>query len=248
VTQEAYVDRSTFHPATTAVKPETSSGYDIGSDVAFGRAGRVSLDFYDTNIFNRFTTFTSPVGGVFDGKTYKNASFNGNVSNSRDEGIELSVDERPLVGLGFHGSIDLDRTYAYNVSDNLTGNAAGPYSYLANGAQLAGYPFSKERAELSYTTGAQQVIRFGASSFGQWNSYGEPGFTVFDGSISAPLKYGIRAQVSAQNIFNHDDGRVFTEYQYGYAPAQATGGLYPVNLYFYQPRTITFQLSRSFGP
>jgi outer membrane cobalamin receptor len=248
VTQEAYVDRGTFHPATAAVKPETSSSYDVGADVAFGRAGKVALDLYDTTIYNRFTTFTSPLGGTFDGQTYKNASFNGNVANSRDAGVELSLDERPLVGLGFHGSIDLDRTYAYDVDDRLTGNSAGPYSYLANGAQLAGFPFSKERAEVSYATKAQQEIRFGASSYGQWNSFGEPGFTVFDGSVSAPLNYGLRIQVTAQNIFNHDDGRVFTEYQYGYAPAQANGGLYPVNLFFSQPRTITFQLSRSFGP
>jgi outer membrane cobalamin receptor len=248
VTQEPYVSRNTFYPATSAIKPETSSGYDLGTDVFFGRYGKVGVDLYNTLVFDRFDSFTLPSTGTFDGQAYKFESLNGNVSNSREAGVELTIDEAPPVGFGFHGAVDLNRTYAFNVSDALSGNANGVYAYLVNGEQLSGFPFSKERAEAFYTTATHQVIRFGATSYGQWNAFGEPGFTVFDGSLSTPVRYGIRAQVTATNIFNHDDGRVFSEYGYGYIPAQTSGGVYPTSLLFTQPRTITFQLSRQFGP
>ncbi len=240
----SYISNMTLF-AASALKPETSFSYNVGSDVVFGRYGKVSLDLYDTTIFNRFTTLSLPVIG---NKQYNTIVQNFNISNSRDAGVELAINESPPVGFGFYGSMELARSYAYGIDTNTVGSAAGPYSYLDNGAQLPGHPFSKERLEASYTFPRGEQVRFGSWSWGSWNGFGEPGFTLFDGSLQLPLRTGLQFQLTAYNIFNHDDGRVYTEYQYGYNPIETGGGLFPVSLFFTRPRTFTVQLSKTVGP
>ncbi|MGH9208929.1 MAG: TonB-dependent receptor domain-containing protein, partial [Acidimicrobiales bacterium] len=129
VTQEPYVYQKTFHPASAALLPETSAGYDLGADYGIGRFGKISLDAFETHVFNRFTTATNPVTGEFNGTPYTMQSQTFNVSNAREAGLELSVYESPPVGLGFDGFVDLDRSYAYHIPPSAAGNSNGPYQY-----------------------------------------------------------------------------------------------------------------------
>ena len=243
----AYVNQNTLYPVTKPIE-ETSSGFNLGSDILVGRFGKLTIDGYATRVFDRLSSNSISVPPAeYNGQPYKYVSFTYNSGNAFEKGLELAFEERPPVGVGFRTSVDLNRAYGYDVNAPNAGSQQGPYSYLAEGVQLPEYPFSKERAEVSYRTRAGQSAVFGMTAYGQWNAFGEPGFSLFDASLSTPFQHGLRLQVAVANAFNHDNGRTFTEYNYGYAPAQATGGLYPQSLFFAQPRTLSVQLQRTFG-
>jgi hypothetical protein len=97
---------------------------------------------------------------------------------------------------------------------------------------VAGFPYNKDRAELNYTFRSGARVAFG--------------FSVFDLGGTAPLANGFRLVFSVQNLFDHDDGRVLSEYAFGTAPTAAPGVTFPLN--FVTPRTVTLQLMHSLGP
>jgi outer membrane receptor protein involved in Fe transport len=66
---------------STNFKPETSSGYDFGSDVRLDRSTLISADVYYTNIFNRYASVTTPGSYTYDGTTYASVTQNGNQAN-----------------------------------------------------------------------------------------------------------------------------------------------------------------------
>ena len=235
--------------------PESSFGYDLGTDIATGRDSKITFDAYNTIIHNRFETEGGiPTTGTFDGVHYSSVSGIFNVGDTEMRGLELSFIKQPRVGLGGYASVDLLRAYPFGSgtvtppisASGVYTSSAGNYGNEAYGSQVVGFPYNKDRAELNYTFRSGARVAFGMTAFGQNNTYYEPGFSVFDLGGTAPLAQGFRLVFSVQNLFDHDDGRVLSEYAFGTAPTAAPGVTFPLN--FVTPRTVTLQLMHSLGP
>jgi len=234
--------------------PESSFGYDLGTDVATSRDSKVTFDAYNTVIHNRFETEGGvPSPGTFDGVHYTSLSAVFNVGDTEMRGIELSFIKQPRVGFGGYASVDLLRAYPFgagNVTPPISAmgtflSPAGNYSNELFGSQVVGFPYNKDRAELNYTFRSGARVSFGMTAFGQNNTYNEPGFAQFDAGASLPLSNGFRLILSGQNLFNHDDGRVLSEFGFGVTPSAAPGAQFPLN--FVTPRTVTVQLMHPLG-
>jgi len=55
------------------------------------------------------------------------------------------------------------------------------------------------------------VLRVGATSYGQWNAFGQPGFTVIDSNVKFPLAKSVDLNLGVTNMSNQGDAsNVFT--------------------------------------
>ncbi len=226
---------------TSNFAPETSSSYDVGADVKLDRDTLLSADYYFTNIYNRYAEITAPVSGSYNGKAYSSETEDAAEGDGVNEGIEFSVLRAPKVGVGFLTALDLLRDYAY---DQVSPKSSSPdlfYELPANGVQLPGYPYSKIRAALTYNFRDGGQFRFGSTSFGANNSYGQPGFTEFDTNIKMPTTKFLSLNLGATNLFNKDDYQVGGIFYGGYTYQTLSGGAGPTNYYFIQPRTVYLQ-------
>ncbi|HUY40962.1 MAG TPA: TonB-dependent receptor [Candidatus Dormibacteraeota bacterium] len=110
--------------------PETSWGYDLGSDYRLADGDTVaSVDLYVTNLFNHFITSVFGSGLTCTNTSYPGSncgvtpvpiyySQNQNVSNSRFEGVEVGLKHVPSKGFGFDLAASLEHAYAYNLAPN----------------------------------------------------------------------------------------------------------------------------------
>jgi outer membrane receptor protein involved in Fe transport len=246
----SYVSDGVLNLATGPFKPETSAGYDVGTDFNLGRNTLVSFDGYLTHIFNRYATVTQELGTTnsFDGAPYSSITQNGNQANVREEGLEFKFLRAPRVGLGFSTAADLLRDYAYG-QNGTTASASTIFGAgtPADNVQLPSYPYSKIRNDLFYTFANGARARFSSTTYGANNSYGETGFTEFDGEVRLPLEHGLIINIGATNIFNHDDNAAAAIYNGGYTYPILGGGAGYTTLNFVQPRTLFIQLERSVG-
>jgi outer membrane receptor protein involved in Fe transport len=245
-----------------ALKPETSAGVDLGADFGVHTDSKFTFDIYRTALTDRFSTttvrpgYTIPKGGSFG--TYNGMPFNSisevyNASDAVEQGIEFSYVRSPRTGFGGLVNFDLLRAYNYNtvvpsipgfnISGSQTGTIGGDGSETP-GFQIPGFPYSHGRAEISYRLANSGKFTFGATVYGANNSFGEPGFTLFDFNTQLPLQNGLRLQASVSNLFNHDDYRTLGEYAYGYLPP---GESTPYSLFFAPPRRVNLQLVYPFG-
>jgi hypothetical protein len=236
------------------LKPETSQSFDIGTDIATGTASKFTLDFYNTVLKNRFETetvnLTGGTVGTFNGLQFGTIKELFNVSDSHEQGVEIGFIKAPKVGFGTTLDFDLSNDYDFNTVPNplagATASAAQTSTFnnlgsIKDNTQIPGFAYSKGRAEINYAFASGARAAFGMSYYGNYNSFGEPAFTMFDANFGIPLAYGFRLQVSGINIFDHDGGRNMAEFDYGpYTPIGLTS---PVTLFFAPPRQVTFQLS-----
>lgn len=243
----SYVSEGTLNLATQNFKPETSSGYDVGTDVKLSRNTLISADAYLTNIFNRYASVTTDGMGSFGGKPYTMITQNGNQALVRQEGLEFQLLHAPRVGLGFHTALDALRTYAYDQDPDVSINSifnATPGNYV----QLPSYPYFKARNDVFYSFGNGSQARFSSTSYGANNAFGQAGFTQFDGELRLPLKNALVLNIGGTNLANHDDYRAGGIYRGGPTYAALGGGVGYTTFFFVQPRTIYLQLQRSVGP
>jgi outer membrane receptor protein involved in Fe transport len=246
-----------------ALKPETSAGVDIGTDLRIHNDSKFTLDLYRTALTNRFSTitiepgFTIPTGssfGTFNGVPFNKITEVYNASDANEEGIEFGYLRAPRVGLGVLANFDLLRAYNYNTvipqlqpGVSISGaqiDTIGGDGFETAGFQIPGYPYSHGRAQVSYSFPSSARVALGATIYGANNSFGEPGFTLFDANTSLPVNYGLRLSIAVNNIFNHDDYRTLGEFGYGYLPPGETT---PYSLFFAPPRQVTLQLIYPFG-
>jgi hypothetical protein len=242
-----YVSGGVLNLATSTFKPETSSGYDIGTDINVARDTLFSFDGYLTNIFNRYTSVTAETAGTLGNRAYTEISQNGNQAVVREEGLELQLTHAPRIGLGFHSAVDLLRDYAYNQNPADSTDSifsATPDNYV----QLPGYPYTKIRNDLFYTFGNGALVRFSGTSYGENNAFGEPGFTEFDAQIRLPLPEKVFVNIGGTNIFNHDNYEIGGVYNGGPTFNTLGGGTSYTTQFPTQPRTLYIELQRSVGP
>ncbi len=249
VNPTSYVSQGTLNLATGPFKPETSSGYDLGTDFNLGRETLFSFDGYLTHIYNRYASVTSQTSGSLDGTPYNFVTQNGNQANVREEGLELNFVHAPRVGVGFHSAVDLLRDYAYG-QNATTASASTIFGAgtPADSVQLPSYPYSKLRNDLFYTFANNAQVRFSATSYGANNSFGQNGFTEFDSEIRVPVKNGLTLNIGGTNIFNHNNYQATAIYDGGYTYNQLGGGIGYTTYFFVQPRTLYIQLQRAVGP
>jgi outer membrane receptor protein involved in Fe transport len=240
--------KSTITLPSSSFRPETSSGYDFGTDVKLNRDTLISGDLYYTNIFNRYASVTEQTPYPFDGTTYPFVTQNGNQANVRNEGLELNFLHAPRVGLGFHSAVDLLRDYAFNQSTSgVSSRNIFEGGTPGNGVQLPGYPFMKIRNDLTYTLKDRAEFRISSTTYGANNSFGQPGFTEFDAAIRTPLKDGLSLNLGSTNLFNKDNYQVGGIFNGGYTYQNVDGYAGQTDYYFVQPRTVYLQLQKQIG-
>jgi outer membrane receptor protein involved in Fe transport len=239
------------------LKPETSAGINLGADVALSGDSKFTIDLYDTQLDNRFNTETfkpnipGPQFGFFKGVPFTSIQELFNQAKSNEEGLELTFAKAPRVGLGGDADIDFLRAYSYDktVLPPIAGlNASGNQSTVIvdgeadelPGFQIPGFPYTHGRAEVTYRWPSTARAAFGVDWYGDDNSFGEPGFTLFDFNAQLPLEGKLRFTTSVENIFNHDNYRTLSEFGYGYLPP---GNTTPVRLLFAPPRIVTVGLT-----
>jgi outer membrane receptor protein involved in Fe transport len=241
------------------LKPETSQSFDIGGDFATGRDSKFVLDLYNTILTNRFSTdtvtLTGGITGTFDGSPITKISELFNQSASHEQGIEIGFIKAPRVGFGTNIAFELSHDYDFDTIVNpllaglpVAASQTGTFNNLGSikdNTQIPGFAYSKGHAEINYQFSGGSRVAFGMTYYGDYNSFGQTAFELFDANFGIPLQHGFRLQVSGNNLFNHDDGRDLGEFDQGaYTPIAAPGGtLSPVSLFFAPPRQVTFQLS-----
>jgi outer membrane cobalamin receptor len=237
---------ATLITTATNDRPETSSGFDIGTDINTEPDARLSLDVYSTDIFNRFATTTSTETGSLNGIPYFNVQQNYNQADSREEGVELSYLKAPAFGFGYSVDAQLNRDYAY-AQTAMPGVSLSPQTIFAtgNGVQIPEIPFSRETYALTYAFRSGPSVRFAGTSYGQWNAFGQPGFTVVDGNVRFPLRTsGVAINAGVTNLFRQGGStNPFTINNYGYSYVSTTGAPVYRQWYPYQPQTFFVQLT-----
>ncbi len=152
------------------LKPETAFGYDIGVDQrVIDQDTFLKADLYTTNIFNHFLEQYFVNSQCYDSttKTVVSCSTAGslpieseewtNIANTRNQGIEVTLQRVPTYGWGYNFNASLQRAYAYNLPSNFycTHIAAvggvvpqcTPAYYNTNLAIIAGQNFSSNGIE-----------------------------------------------------------------------------------------------------
>jgi outer membrane receptor protein involved in Fe transport len=241
------------------LKPETSQSFDIGGDFSTGPDSKFTIDLFNTIIANRFSTDSVTLAGGFTG-AFNGTPFNKieelfNQSDSHQQGIEIGFIKAPRVGFGVNVGFDLSHDSQINSEVNpilaglpVVANQTGTFNDsgdILDGTEIPGEAYSKGHAEINYQFTGGARVAFGMTYYGDYNSFGQNAFELFDANFGIPLQHGFHLQVSGINIFNHDNGRDLGEFEQGaYTPIAAPGfTLSPVTLFFAPPRQVTLQLS-----
>jgi outer membrane receptor protein involved in Fe transport len=247
------------------LKPETAFAYDLGSDARLHDGNILSVDLFLTNIWNQFLTQITDTGTTYtyNGTPYEvYTSTNGNLAQSRDEGVEVALRHDPTLGYGYTVSGDLLRAYAYNVTGNFYATAAGQYetnlgvipgiNYTSNGS---GYnnisnksaAYAMGYAEIHRRGSWGQYASLGLTYYGPNNMFNIPAYFVGHATLREPIAKDTALQVSADNLFG-SNALPYTIYGYNsgaiYAPL-VTGQVGLKADVPYGPTTLRVMLVRS---
>jgi len=235
----------TLYPATQ-FQAETSTGYDVGADYKYSRDSLISADLYSTTIFNRYAQYqcvTAACTGMFGGKPYTSEVIPTSQGQTANRGVELTLLHQPKFGFGYQVAADLLRDYSYDQIPVTSGGSLFLGPLPANGVQIPGYPYDKVRANIWYTFQNSMSVRVGSTTYGANNAYGQPGFTLVDGSFTVPVSR-VNISIGVSNILNKDNGMAGGLYFGGYTyPGLGMSGVGPTNYEWAQPRTAYIQLS-----
>ncbi len=226
------------------VKPETSTSFDLGTDILTSKDSKIVFDAYVTRVFDRFSSyqqrFTPAITIAGQPATALTTTYNG--GTALEKGLELSFERAPRYGLGVRLDANLLRAYGGGDSFFLPGfSRNGIYGRTSDGSQFPSYPYSHGNVQLEYTTRKDIRPSVGLTYYGALNSFQEPGFALFYAGLDARVAGGAHVIANIQNIFNHDDNRTYGIYGFGVVP---TGGG-AQSLFFAPPRMFTLQLQQS---
>ena len=249
-----------------SLKPETTVAYGLGFDQRLHDGGVLSLDAYHLTVHDVFLSNTTDLGtiagtcGPGNGGPNPNArclqtdQINGPIQ--RSYGLEMSVQKNPINGWGYYLSGTLQRTYLDQLPLSIytSNTTATNGNFNVSGAQLFGNPFFKAYGQLLYADARGTQFSLGAQFEGPNNyTFGQP-YTVWDSAIRIPIQKHVKFQISAQNLFNLNNGtylgRSLTNQGYVqptlYRPAGTNlllpSGATNVNLNSIPPRTIRLSI------
>jgi outer membrane receptor protein involved in Fe transport len=242
-------DETLTLPPSTGFKPETSAGYDIGSDIKFSKDSLLQADVYTNNILNRFTTVTEQARGEYLGKDYTAITQLQNEANVKEEGVQLTYTYAPRFGFGFRNASDFLRDYAYNQIPSKSGSVSLVAATPANYVQSPDDPYMKVRNDAWWTFKSGVLARIGTQSYGANNSFGQHGFTEYDAQIRVPLKErGLSLSVGGSNLTNVNNYSAYAIYDGGYTYRDLSGAIGYTTFRPVAPRTVYVQLRQLFGP
>ena len=260
-----------------SLRPETAFGFDLGADYRL-KDGITTLsgDIYRTNLFNHFFGDAAPTGQVCTlvscpgvpgpaiGKPIY-SQFTGNISNSRFEGIELTLRHVPQYGFGYRASGSLQRGYVYNLppnfyctnpqqtcqnqnlnivsNENLNGTGIGFGSTI--GSLNTRIPYAQANLELSYTFKNNAYAMIGETYYGNNNSLNEPPFGLVYATVRQPFGDNFAFQVSGDNMTNAYHSLI-PIYGGGVPISLANGGTAATVANVLGPATYRFVLTKSF--
>lgn len=255
----------TKNPGT--LLPETSFGYDLGTDTLLPFGAVASFDAYLTNLKNQFDTvvyqngdYDSPSGPI---PLYESTTEN--IGNSRYEGVELSLHDDPSIGVGYVISGDLQRAYPYDIPACFYATAAHPcpgygtnllvvpyINFEGSGSGYNGVGNKSEAYAMGYASvhergGAGQYAEIGVTYFGNNNTYDVPPFFVTSASYRIPLGLPQTSiQISADNIFNQNSGSYLKGYTMAIPAPLVNGEIGLRNAVPYGPTTVRVMVGHNF--
>jgi len=233
------------------LRPETSFGYDFGSDYRLpaGTATVISGDIYLTDLYNQYLKSVY-VNGTFMGLPLLTTAY-ANLSNARYEGIELHVERKPETGLGYVVQGALQHGYPYNIPASIyqytskgvpTTNLGvvpnlnfGPNTLVSSGGSAI--PYSTGAADLNYRGGSGVFGDIGMTYYGPNNTYNEPAFATVRASLRVPVTPRAYLQASASNLLD-TYGSTFDEGYQGFKYTNVNGYYYASSLKGVGPRNI----------
>jgi hypothetical protein len=235
------------------IQPEKSFGFDLGTDVRLHRNTVLSFDVYRTNLYGQFYNLTSITGTYLGLPLY--ATQNGNLGESRYEGVLVDLRHDAPHGLYWALSGGLTRGYVLNVPPGFY-NTAGGTCTIATGADCTNLtvvpninfngtftgvsvPYSQALGKLGYRWAAEKYLDLTGTYYGNNNTYFRPAFVELDGNISYPLSKNASVLVTFRNITGIYDGAIQTWSPAILSGAPTISGLpYPQYGEEYGPRTI----------
>jgi hypothetical protein len=193
--------------ANYALQPEKSFAFDVGTDVRLQRETVASLDLYQANLFGQYFTSNTlssytgpPVLGCTTPPCPLYISQTKNLGESRYEGINLTINHSPAVGMYWNASIGFIRAFVVTVP---AGFYNGPTSFAScpsghptectnteiipginfDGATQSGIPpvpYAQGYASIGYRWSPGKFIDLSPTYYGNGNAYFEPAFVDLD--------------------------------------------------------------------
>jgi iron complex outermembrane recepter protein len=180
-----YSASGTLSTALDALKPQTSTNYQVGS-VWHGNKVSVDVDGYIINIDNKIGNCTT---------TGCDQTLLVNIGKVRYKGVEGSLSYMPVRGLTLFGN------GSYNYAHSVTSGeqiAKAPFSTAAGG-----FIYRREGFRLSFDqkfTGPQYASEYNGSP--GYRLYRIRPYSIGEFAISQEFKGGLRLGVTVNNVFN----------------------------------------------
>jgi hypothetical protein len=192
------------------LRPETSFGYDIGSDFRLPQHAILSVDAYRDTLFGQLFESTN-VTGTYMGLPLYTSQYE-NLGVSRFEGVLASV--RRDVPKGIYGSISMGLTRGFVVSvppgvyneatctkcTNLYVVPGINFNGGNAGALGAAVPYSQAAANVGYRWSPHTFVEFDPTYYGPNNSYYRPAFVEADARISQTLGKDVSLLFTFRNV------------------------------------------------
>lgn len=238
------------------LKPEESSGFDVGTDIRLHHNTILSFDVYRTNLYGQVyqsTTFNG-IGNCPGNTTAPCYVYEyGNLGASRYEGVLLDVQHDVPHGTYWSFSGGLTRGYVVNVPGGFYNSGAATCNLTTgagcqnlnvvpginfNGTFAAAIPYAQGLGTLGYRWNPEKYADLVATYYGNNNSYFQPAFFELDGHLGYPLTKKVSLLLTFMNITGAHDNAILT-----YGPsigAPQLGGAAPYGLQGqnYGPRAV----------
>jgi len=244
------------------LRPETSFGWNIGSDVRLAPNTIGSLDVYRTNLYGQLYQSQNFIGT--DPQTGLPLYAQGylNLAASRYEGINLSLKRDPSRGVYFAVNFGLTRGYVvtlppgfynenggtcnYTTGDNCTNTNVipGPNFNGAPGLNTtvftqAPIPYANGSALVGYKWSNGAFADITGTYFGNNNAYFQPAFMAFDARASYRFPGRIRLIATFKNFTGiHDQTYQLLQANPAVAAPTITGFPLPQYALPYGPRAL----------
>jgi hypothetical protein len=188
------------------LNPETSSEFNVGSDVRFHNGSIASIDLQDTTIHNVFETLTVP--NAFPNGQALVQPFNAARLHAQLATIRYAYS--PRVGLGYNAAAAFEKSTVTGIPVSFY--AGGP-GLPANDQQICGLggatpgtttclPYMKGYGQVTYGFHDDTYAGLGVDFEGKNNAYFQPPFAQWDLTVRRPLSPNFEMQVSIQNLLN----------------------------------------------
>lgn len=253
--------------ANPSLKPETSVGFDLGSDGRVDRNTVISLDLYHTNLYGAYYSETTVVpasvcGAPCGGLPLYTSTFN-NLTESRMEGVNLEAHRDVPSGLYWTGNLGLTRGFVVRVPSGFYNNPEVPCKNCVNTGIIPGanynyfagdtgtIPYSTAYAELGWRWRPGTFFGFAGTYYGPNNPYYTPkAFAEVDAHAGYAINSRVSLLVTLTNVTGVYDQSFLLSSPTYLTPVVHGAGLPPFepNIASYGPRAITVTTAVQGGP